>query len=132
MKPVNDPLLLYIPYARHYNLWFVYFLLKSKNVFSRGFFLKILALCMVSIQEQFLIKSGLQWRSYGRLFLVNGYLLHVPRLSSHQCVKFSDSLNCKYVRFTSFHSGEFITVIVVNPPENKLAKRNSVHSCVFC
>ena len=28
--------------------------LKSKNVFSRGFFLKILALCMVSIQEWFL------------------------------------------------------------------------------
>ena len=33
--------------------------LKSKNVFSRGFFLKTLALCMVSIQERFLIKSGL-------------------------------------------------------------------------
>ena len=33
--------------------------LKSKNIFSRGFFLKIQALCMVSIQERFLIKSGL-------------------------------------------------------------------------
>ena len=33
--------------------------LKSKNVFSKGLFLKILALCMVSIQERFLIKSGL-------------------------------------------------------------------------
>ena len=30
-----------VPYARHYNPQFVYFL-KSKNVFSRGFFLKIL------------------------------------------------------------------------------------------
>ena len=40
-------------------------LLKSKNVFSRGFFLKILALGMVSIQERFLIKSQLQWRAYG-------------------------------------------------------------------
>ena len=26
-----------------------------------------LALCIVSIQEQFLTKSGLQWRAYGRL-----------------------------------------------------------------
>ena len=32
-------------------------LLKSKNIFSRGFFLKILALCMVSIQERLSIKS---------------------------------------------------------------------------
>ena len=34
---------IYLPYARRYNPQFVYFL-KSKNVFSRGFFLKILAL----------------------------------------------------------------------------------------
>ena len=32
-----------------------------------GFFLKILALCMVSIQERFQIKSGLWWRGYGNL-----------------------------------------------------------------
>ena len=35
------------------------------------------ALCMVIIQEQFLIKSGLQWRAYGTyilLFLKNAYL----------------------------------------------------------
>ena len=32
------------------------------------------------------------------------------------------------VRFTSFLSGGFITAIVVNPPERKLAKRTSVHS----
>ena len=31
------------------------------------------------------------------------------------------------VRFASFHSGAFITAIVVNPPERKLAKRTSVH-----
>ena len=30
-----------------------------QKVFSRVFFLKLLALCMVSIQERFLIKSGL-------------------------------------------------------------------------
>ena len=31
------------------------------------------------------------------------------------------------VRFASFLSGGFITAIVVNPPESKLAKRTSVH-----
>ena len=30
------------------------------------------------------------------------------------------------MRFASFLSGGFITVIVVNPPEKKLAKRTSV------
>ena len=30
------------------------------------------------------------------------------------------------VHFVSFLSSEFITAIVVNPPENKLAKRTSV------
>ena len=33
--------------------------LKSKTVFSWGFFLKILALCMVSIQKRLLVKSEL-------------------------------------------------------------------------
>ena len=57
----------YITYARHYNPRFVYFLptFWSPKTFLRGFFLKILALCMVSIQERFLIKSGLWWRVYG-------------------------------------------------------------------
>ena len=31
------------------------------------------------------------------------------------------------VRYASFLSGGFITAIVVNPPESKLAKRTSVH-----
>ena len=31
------------------------------------------------------------------------------------------------MRFASFLSGGFITAIVVNPPERKLAKRISVH-----
>ena len=35
--------------------------------------------------------------------------------------------HCSYVRFASFLSGGFITAIVVNPPESKLAKRTSVH-----
>ena len=57
-----------ILYARHYNPRFVYFLptLWSPKTCSQGFFfLKILALFVVSIQEQFLIKSGLWWRAYG-------------------------------------------------------------------
>ena len=32
------------------------------------------------------------------------------------------------MRFASFLSGEFVTVIVVNPPERRLAKRTSVQS----
>jgi hypothetical protein len=35
-------------------------------------------------------------------------------------------LNCTEVHFASFLSGGFITAIVVNPPERKLAKRTSV------
>ena len=34
-------------------------------MFSRRFFRKILSLCMVNIQEWFLIKRGLWWRAYG-------------------------------------------------------------------
>ena len=52
----------HIPYARHYNPQFVYFLptfWSPKTFFQGAFFLKILALCMISIQERFLIKSVL-------------------------------------------------------------------------
>ena len=35
--------------------------------------------------------------------------------------------HCTEVRFSSFFSGGFITAIVVNPPERKLAKCTSVH-----
>ena len=56
-----------LPYARHYNPRFVYFyvLFDVQKRFLKGFFLNILALCMVSIQERFQIKSGLWWRVYG-------------------------------------------------------------------
>ena len=33
------------------------------------------------------------------------------------------------MRFSSFFSGGFITAIVVNPPERRLAKRTSVQWC---
>ena len=36
--------------------------LKAKNFYLRGFFLKIMAVCTVSIQEGFIINSGLWWR----------------------------------------------------------------------
>ena len=56
-----------IPYAPHYNPRFAYFLptFRRQFLFSRRFFRKILSLCMVNIQERFLIKSGLWWRAYG-------------------------------------------------------------------
>ena len=38
-------------------------------------------------------------------------------------------VQCTVVRFSRFFPGGFITAIVVNPPEMKLAKRTSVH-CV--
>ena len=53
----------YLPHARHSSPRFLYFLhtYEVQNLFLRGFFLKILALCMDSIQEpeRFPIKSGL-------------------------------------------------------------------------
>ena len=52
----------YLPYVRHYNPWFVYFLPIFENhffIFKEFFFHKTLSLCMVNIQECFLIKSGL-------------------------------------------------------------------------
>ena len=35
-------------------------------------------------------------------------------------------MKCTEVRFTSFLSGGFTTMAVINPPEKKLAKRISV------
>ena len=49
---------LYVPYTHHYILQFVYFsptFIRGFLCFQGGF------LCMVSIQEWFLIKSGSQW-----------------------------------------------------------------------
>ena len=40
-------------------MYIFYSLFKVKKIFLRGFFCKILALCTFSIQERFLIKSGL-------------------------------------------------------------------------
>ena len=43
---------------------------------------------------------------------------------------FWESGHCTEVRFASFQSGGFITVIVVNPPESKLEKRTYVQRSV--
>jgi hypothetical protein len=43
--------------------------------------------------------------------------------ATHQDLKMEQ---CTEVRFASFLSGGFITAIVVNPSERKLAKRTSV------
>ena len=45
---------------------------------------------------------------------------------SAQCAVRTALPQCTEVRFASFLSGGFITAIVVNPPEMKLAKRTSV------
>ena len=56
----------YLPYAHHYNPRLVLFypIFEDNFFVFKGFFQKILSSCMVSIQEQFLIKIGLWWRAY--------------------------------------------------------------------
>ena len=55
-----------LPYTRHYNSRFVcYPLFEFQKRFLKELLSKILALCMVRIPEQFLIKSGLRWSAYG-------------------------------------------------------------------
>ena len=36
-------------------------------------------------------------------------------------------MHCTEVHFVSFLSGGFTTMVVINPPERKLAKRTSMH-----
>ena len=47
-------------------LYTFYPIFEGQKRFLRSFFCNILALCMVSIQEGFQIKSGLLWRAYGK------------------------------------------------------------------
>ena len=48
----------------------------------------------------------------------------------HQSPKYNDK-HCTDVRFASLLYGEFITAIVINLPESKLAKRTCVHWANF-
>ena len=54
--------------------------------------------------------------------------LVVLKFSNVNAILFLDNISHQFteVRFASFLSGRFITAIVVNPPERKLANRTSV------
>ena len=45
----------------------------------------------------------------------------------HRCAELILNYSYTEVRFASFLSGGFTTVIVINPPERKLAKHTSIH-----
>ena len=61
---------------------------------------------------------------YGQIFAIRYYYFVY---TTWKIAAFSNStLHCLEVRFASFLSGGFITVIGVNPPERKLAKSTSV------
>ena len=69
--------------------------LKAKNVYLRSFFCKILTLCMVSIQEGFIIKSGLWWRAYGNIYLFS--LIYFQKISFAKWQTLMDTNVCKYL-----------------------------------
>ena len=60
-------------------------------------------------------------------FLTSGVILHHIALQGRATFCLPDSNQCTEMCFASFLSNEFITAIVVNPPERRLAKRTSVH-----
>ena len=80
--------------------------LRSKNVFSRGFCLKILVLCMVGIQERFLIKSKsimLQIASYVAKIKIKISIymkIGIPtsKMSSHHCTSVAQQLATTIMR----------------------------------
>ena len=57
----------------------------------------------------------------------NGTRTVIEIVSETKMILYNVLSNCTEVRFASFLSGGFITAIVVNPPERKLAKRTSVN-----
>ena len=67
------------------------------------------------------------------MFLCNDFVWPIGQLEQekggHFLSSFSFAHCCTEVHFVSFLSGGFITAIVVNPPERKLAKRTSVYCC---
>ena len=54
-------------------------------------------------------------------FVIRTFAYHLKNFNANM------SLHCTEVRFASLLSGGFITAIVVNPSERKLAKHTSVH-----
>ena len=80
------------------------------------FYVGCFNLCFYSIQhlgERFSIPQGFSNSIY------------VQTVSSQRLL--SALLHCTEVRLDSLHSGGFTTMVVINPPERKLAKRTSVH-----
>ena len=75
------------------------------------------------------LTKNLKWYLINKYLLILWLLTPELKLSSSQidtcwCTSVHQ---CTEVRFVSFLSGGFITAIVVNPPERKLAKCTSVH-----
>ena len=60
-------------------------------------------------------------------YFVTGWLALLAREDG----RLGSALQCTEVHFASFLSGGFITAIVVNPPERKLAKNTSVQWMFF-
>ena len=73
------------------------------------------------------------WFSFNPMMLEFALVQHNwSRFNTYQVLTIkSRTVDCTEVRFSSLFSGGFITAIVVNPPERKLAKRTSVHCQIF-
>ena len=57
-----------------------------------------LAICTVSIQERFLIKSGLEWRAYSKVWIISDILNSLQLihfLGQKECI-----LGCSYKKAT--------------------------------
>ena len=78
-----------------------------KTFFQGAFFLKILTLCMVSIQEQFLIKGGLWWRAYDMYFPLRSTHVRTSEITPHALALFSTilfhELPLFFIIFPSFY-----------------------------
>ena len=101
---------------------YIFYSIFEKHCFvlKEFFFQRILSLCT----EQCVIKSGLWWGVSNNSKL-KSKLLIIKGTCADQ------SAQCTEMRFASFLSDGFITAIVVNPPERKLAKRTSVCLVAF-
>ena len=60
-----------------------------------------------------------------------GHAVHGRRVGNTYEKKASTALHCTEVRFAGLLSGGFTTMAGINPPENKLANRISVHCVKF-
>ena len=83
--------------------------MKIKNVFSRSFFQKILPLCMVSIQEHFIIKVKLWWQlwQYGLWSFQTGYT------KLERFLHKSQHTQRKLLNFENWFSGELSELSII-------------------